>query len=71
MAQTGYDPSEIYVTSIEQEAYDLGGQLALGQCRSHVSPRYTNAHEPYWVVICDAPEAYDRARKIRKQMLGS
>ncbi len=65
-----YDPSELYVTEVEQESYNLGGQLALANCRSHVSCRTTDTGKPYWVVIVDAPEAYDRARKVRVQMFG-
>jgi hypothetical protein len=60
--------NELYVTNVEQEAYDMGGQLTLAQVRSHVSCRTTNAGSPYWVVIVDADEAWQRGLKIREQM---
>lgn len=66
-----YVEVELYVTEVEQEAYDLGGQLALAQCRSHVSAGTTVTGTPYWVVVLDAPEAYDRARAVRRKMFGS
>lgn len=62
---------ELYVTSVEQEAYDLGGQLCLAQVRTHVAPRVDKHGAPFYVVFCDAPEAIDRAIKVRRQMFGS
>ena len=62
---------EVYVTTVEQEAYDLGGQLCLANVRSHVAPRTDKHGAPFYVVYCDAPEAIERARKVRRTMFGS
>jgi hypothetical protein len=56
---------------VEQEAYDLGGQLCLGQVRSHVEPRKDKNGKAFYVVVVDAPEALDRAQVIRRTMFGS
>jgi hypothetical protein len=72
MTKTNNQPeAEIYVTSVEQEAYDLGGQLALAQVRSHVEPREDKNGQPFYVVMVEAPETMDRARAVRKKMFGS
>lgn len=64
---------ELYATEIEQEAYDLGGQLTLppANCRSYVSCREDKYGKPYYVVMVKAPEAVNRAIEVRKQMFGS
>jgi len=63
---------ELYVTHVEQEAYDLGGQLCVPpvQVRSHVEPRQDKNGVSFWVVVVDAPEAWDRAVACRDRMFG-
>lgn len=68
-----YKKRELYVTHVEQEAYDLGGQLCLppNQIRNHVEPRQDVNGKPFWVVVVDAPEAWDRAVAFRRKVFGS
>jgi hypothetical protein len=72
MGNAKQNEAELYVTTVEQEAYDLGGQLALANVRSHVAEWVTDHGDRfYYVVMVDAPEAMDRARAVRKKMFGS
>jgi hypothetical protein len=66
-----YDPSQLYVTGVEQEAYNLAGQCLLAQVRTRTDCHSTKYGQPYWVVVMEAPEAYDRGRTVRQQMFGS
>jgi hypothetical protein len=65
--------NELYVTTVEQEAYDLAGQLIVppNQVRSHVAHRTDKYGFDFYVVVVDAPEAMDRARVVRRKMFGS
>jgi hypothetical protein len=62
---------EVYVTNVDQEAYDLSGQLALASVRSRVTVRRDKAGAVFYVVVVEAPEALDRARAVRRKMFGS
>jgi hypothetical protein len=62
---------ELYVTSVEQEAYDLGGQLALASVRSAVINRDDVRGQRFYVVVVKAPEARERAKAIRRKMFGA
>jgi hypothetical protein len=65
--------TELYVTPVEHEAYDLAGQISLPptQARSHVEERKDDNGTPLYVVMVDAPEAVERARAVMRRMLGS
>jgi hypothetical protein len=71
MTTTNYDGRDIYVTEIEQEAYDLGGQLALANVRNHVEPKADKYGKPYYVVVIESTDARERAVAVRRQMFGS
>jgi hypothetical protein len=64
---------ELYVTESEQEAYDLAREINLPpvKARSHVEDKVDKFGKAYYVVYVDAPEAYDRAKKVRVRMFGS
>jgi len=64
---------ELYTTHVEQEAYDLGGQLSLPpwQVRNHMEARQDKHGRPYWVVVVESAEAWDRAVACRRRMFGS
>jgi hypothetical protein len=64
---------ELYVTTVEQEAYDLAGQLILPphQVRSHVEHRTDKNGHPFYVVVVRSLEAWDRALAVRQRMFGS
>jgi hypothetical protein len=67
-----YNPAEVYVTEVEQEAYDLSGQLTLAQVRNHTEANTDKYGKPYYVVVIESPlEARDRAVAVRRRMFGS
>jgi hypothetical protein len=68
-----YNDRELYVTEVEQEAYDLGGQLCLppNQVRNHVEHKADKYGKPYYVVIIESGESRDRAVRVRRKLFGS
>ena len=63
----------LYVTYVEQEAYDLGGQLCLPpfQVRNHVESGQDKYGKPYWEVVLESGESWGRALQVRRKMLRS
>lgn len=63
--------AELYVTSAENESHRLSEQLAANLIRSKVTIGNVNTTKEQFYVVYVAPEALERARKVRATMFGS
>ena len=66
-----YDVKELYVTDVETEAYELAGEVTIAGIPVSVNPKQTNAGKPYYVVMLRNDSDGDKARDVRRKVIGS